>query len=42
MDVQKVGISLYALMVQTPAEFLHRTLLRGAFTQDSQAALSDV
>ena len=42
MDSQKAGISLHAFMVQTLAESVHRTRLREAFTQDSQAALSDM
>jgi len=42
MDAQKAGISLHAFMVQTLAESVHRTLLREAFAQDSQAALSDM
>jgi len=42
MDAQKAGISLHAFMVQTLAESVHRTRLREAFTQDSQAALSDM
>jgi len=42
MDAQKAGISLHAFMVQTLAESVHRTRLREAFAQDSQAALSDM
>ena len=42
MDAQKAGISLHAFMVQTLAESVHRTRLREAFAQDSQAALRDM
>ena len=42
MDAQKAGISLHAFMVQTLAESVHRTRLREAFMQDSQAALSEM
>ncbi len=42
LDAQKAGISLHAFMVQTLSESVHRTRLREAFAQDSQAALSDM
>ena len=42
IDAQKAGISLHAFMVQTLAESVHRTRLREAFAQDSQAALGDM
>jgi predicted transcriptional regulator len=42
INAQNAGVSLHALMVQTLAESVHRTRLREAFIQDSQAALSDM
>ena len=42
MDPQKIDTNPHAFIVQTLAESVHRTRLREAFAQDSQAALSDM
>ena len=42
INAQNAGISLHAFMVQTLADSVHRTRLRQAFVQDSQAALDDM
>lgn len=42
INAQNAGISLHAFMVQTLADSVQRTLLREAFVQESNVALSDM